>query len=603
MSNNPLIEFLAAYGPTSDGNNMYDEFVAQAAEKAGLEPIKIPEDRSAQIKADVTAAEPFSVLLTGTAGDGKTYTARQVLSELSGGSIAWRNTEAEITFNCKDNGFCIHFIKDLSEVDDATKKTLIPRLLAAFYRDNDVRDVYVVCVNDGHLIKTWREHMGDDPRANSVLNTFKNLLKDDEESADGLAFKLINMSRTSHAKTLDDIIDAICNHTSWSKCPKSCLGMSEETPCPIRENRKIFLTRGPATLRTRLRSLIEIAAADDKHLSIRQLMILIVNALLGDTKNSTHPLLNCNRAQIRAQYGEYETTNPFSNVFGENHLKIRRKQFTAFEALDNFGIGHETNNYFDDELLLDVGNSLPDHPRYGTILFENIRNNYRDNPEYYTNALRKALIAQRRRLFFTTDDIAYTEDREMCPWHLSIHHHGDLYINLLRSKDKSNKDNFKLSQKLIFLGLNRTLTGSLTETYDRLWLTQPTNVYLGLSIPLLVGQPIGWQGDPYYLRIDSPLKPGRAPQLKLVSRKDQSIMSNLVITPTLFEYLIRVAEGALPTSFSNQCFQDIRNFQIKCVGEILEHNKERDVDIQYVAVETNEERLRDSPIGILQEGL
>ena len=601
MTDNPLIEFLAAYGPTSDGNNMYDEFVAQAAKRAGLKPIEIPQTRSDKIIADVTAAEPLSVLLTGTAGDGKTYTARHVLDKLSGGNIAWGNTDPEIVFDCKDNGYRIHFIKDLSEVDGATKQALIPRLLTAFYRDNGVRDVYVVCVNDGHLIKTWREHMGDDPRADSVLKTFKNLLKDDEECPDGLAFRLVNMSRTSHAKTLDAIIDAICNHPSWSACPESCLGMSEKTPCPILENRKILLKTGPATLKTRLRSLIEIAAADDKHLSIRQLMILVVNALLGDAKGTAPPLLNCYRARLRAESGEYEATNPFSNVFGENHPDIRRMQFTAFEALDSFGIGHETNNYFDDKLL-DVGDSLPDHPRYGTTLFENIRINYRDNPEYYINALRKALIAQRRRLFFTTDDIAYRGDREMCPWHLSIHHHGDLYINLLCSADDRNEDNFKLAQARILLGLNRTLTGSLTETTDRLWLTQPASVYLGLAVPLLVGQPINWQGDPYHLRLDSPSNLGRAPQLKLVRWQDQSTLSSLSVTPTLFEYLIRVAEGALSTSFSNQCFQDIRNFQIKCVGAILRHNKERDVDIQYVAVETDGERLRESPIGILDEG-
>ena len=601
MTDNSLIEFLAAYGPTSDGNNMYDEFVVQTANDAGLDPIEIPQNRSEQIKSNLTAAEPISILLTGTAGDGKTYTARQVLYELSDGRNAWGNTDTEVIFDCDDNGYRIHFIKDLSEVNDTKKRKLIPQLLKAFYREGDSKDVYVICANDGHLLKTWREYMGGDQRALTIFQTFQRLLKDDEDCANGLAFRLINMSRTSHAGSLDAIIDAICNHSAWSACPKSCLGMCAETPCPIRENRKILLESGSATLRSRLRSLIEIAAADDKHLSIRQLMILVVNVLLGDTKGNAPPLLNCHRARIRAGDNEYQATNPFSNVFGDNHPKIRRMQFTAFEVLDSFGIGYETNNFFDDELL-DAGQILQDHLRYGTVLFDEVRINYRDNPESYIGLLRRALIAQRRRLFFTVPDVPHTGDRKTCPWHLSVYYYGDLYINLLQPKEKRNDKSFLWTRARILCGLNRTLTGSLTETMDRLWLTQPAGVYLGMDVPLLAGSPLSWQDYPYHIRLNSPSHPGRAPQLDLVSSKTNQVMSSLSITPTLFEYLMRVAEGALPTSFSNQCFQDIRNFQIKCVGSILSYNKERDIQIQYVAVETDGGRLRELPIGILEEG-
>ena len=63
---------------------MYDEFVLAAAAAAGVDPIAIPENRSGAILKDLTAEQPRSVILTGTAGDGKTYTARKVLEALSG---------------------------------------------------------------------------------------------------------------------------------------------------------------------------------------------------------------------------------------------------------------------------------------------------------------------------------------------------------------------------------------------------------------------------------------------------------------------------------------------------------------------------------------
>ena len=313
------------------------------------------------------------------------------------------------------------------------------------------------------------------------------------------------------------------------------------------------------------------------------------------------PLLNCHRARIRAEAGEYENTNPYSNLFGENYTPIRRRQFMAFEALNNYGIGHETNNYYDDELLYPRG-SLPDHPRYGDILLTQTRTNYREDPQRYFSELRQKLIAQRRRLFFVMPDVKHKGDRARSPWHLSILHYGDLYVNALLSNNQHGKRSYVWTRAQILLGLNRTLTFSLNETSDRLWLTQPSGVYMGMDVPLLVGQPISWKGYPYFLELNPPLQPGRPPQLELIRAEDDIKMSELAITPSLFEYLMRVAAGALPTSFSNQCFQDIRKFQIKCVGSIQQYNRVRDIEVRYVAIETNRERLSEAPIGILEEG-
>ena len=93
MGQNSLISFLAAYGPTSDGNNMYDEFVVAAAAAAGVNPIAIPENRSDAILKDLTAEQPRSVILTGTAGDGKTYTAIRYVHK--DGDVGWYDTEGK----------------------------------------------------------------------------------------------------------------------------------------------------------------------------------------------------------------------------------------------------------------------------------------------------------------------------------------------------------------------------------------------------------------------------------------------------------------------------------------------------------------------------
>lgn len=594
MQNNALVDFLAAYGPTSDGNNMYDEFVVAAAVRAGVEPIEIEENRSSRIVADLEGAPARSVILTGTAGDGKTYTARRVLSLLSKNPAP---VLKEITDYELANGRKVIFIKDLSEVSEEEKADLVRRMIVSF-SSAEPNEVFVLCVNDGTLLRSWETHSLGSAEGADILTQFRALLRDDkEEPPAGMSFRLINMSRTSHASTIDAIIEAICNHPRWSDCGDECAAHATGR-CPIEINRAILLKAGEASLRERLRALVEISAADGRHLSIRQIIVLIVNALLGDSKNGyVNRLLNCARANQRAADGEFQFTSPYNNIFGENHPAFRRAQNTAFSALAEFAIGYETNNYFDG-VLLDAETGDNDHPQYGFVSYVNLRDSYRENPSQHIEELRCVLMAQRRRLFFEWPDYG-PEDRNKSPWQLSAHTYGDLYLNLLRSESDREQEKFRRTRPRLIKGLNRVLTGSLTETSDRLWLTQPSGVYKGSDIPLLVASPIGWTGRPYFLNLAPPAQPGRAPELELHAHPKPNILASLEITPTLFEYLMRVSDGALPMSFSNQCFQDVRNFQIRCVGRILHFQD--DQTPSFIAVDTDGETLQERPISALEE--
>lgn len=176
MVQNKLVDFLAAYGPTSDGNNMYDEFVVAAAEKASVDPIAIPETRSDEILKDLTAEQPRSVILTGTAGDGKTYTARKVLEALSGNAETWANTQETYEWVDSKSERSIVFVKDLSELETQSKGEIIARMVAAF-SDPASTEHFVLCVNDGHLLRTWEEHIKGDSQGERILATFSAALE------------------------------------------------------------------------------------------------------------------------------------------------------------------------------------------------------------------------------------------------------------------------------------------------------------------------------------------------------------------------------------------------------------------------------------------
>ena len=193
-------------------------------------------------------------------------------------------------------------------------------------------------------------------------------------------------------------------------------------------------------------SLISLPPMTNIYLS-RQIIILVVNALLGDAKKTAPPLLNCSRARSRAENGEHQFTNPFSNIFGENHDKPER--FAAFATLGRFGIGYETNNFFDDELLAS-GNRLPNHHRYGTNIFQPAQTKYLDDQTSLEknpmDSLREPLTAQRRRLFFTAQDISSLGNQETNPWNLSVYQYGYLYANLLLQESERDQSNWKRSR-------------------------------------------------------------------------------------------------------------------------------------------------------------
>ena len=48
----------------------------------------------------------------------------------------------------------------------------------------------------------------------------------------------------------------------------------------------------------------------------------------------------------------------------------------------------------------------------------------------------------------------------------------------------------------------------------------------------------------------------------------QTEMPRLDLRPLLFEYLMRVANGSLPASFSRQCHQEIRHYALDATAAI-----------------------------------
>ena len=76
------IRFLRNYGPLPTNGNLFDEHINAALKRAQVRPIELPTPTVDTMAAKLEAGEVRSVLIAGTAGDGKTYHARKLWERL-----------------------------------------------------------------------------------------------------------------------------------------------------------------------------------------------------------------------------------------------------------------------------------------------------------------------------------------------------------------------------------------------------------------------------------------------------------------------------------------------------------------------------------------
>ena len=583
---NRLVDFLATYGPVAASDSLCDENVRQAERDYGVASISTEAPCLNDIETELSGVGR-NVILTGTAGDGKTFHIRRYLQDHHPDALtSWPGLEGVLKI-ARSDGRELRVIRDLSEISDSEKLAELQSFAGALLGEN-TNALYLVAANDGQLLKYFRDAASNDgPEAIRYRNLHQRLtemLRSESEVDETLSLRLINLSRSWSSATVDAIFDAVLDHPDWEGACNGCTGTAGDNLCPILLNRSLLMPCDgvPSLFRSRLRESLRLAAANDQHIPIRQLLTLVVNIILGDSKNADRPLLDCAAAKRRAASNDYGSTNPYNNAMGRNLRDDRRRANRVFGIFEVLGIGFETNNLIDAMLVQREPKTLYDvlfdqEPTYGTALFDPLRREYLGGGggnSAITN-FRRGLEAQRRRAFFLLPD--HPEVEAATPWRLTIFHHGGEYLRLLDAlDDDAGRDITDPFIRQLVRGLNRALTGMMASDDNHLWLsgtigktddpsgrvaivdavdrTSSTNLSVKLS------------KDPVTQR----------PALGIAVPKmwGESKMPQLDLRPLLFEYLMRVANGSLPASFSRQCHQEIRHYALVAIAAIRSMHSE-----------------------------
>lgn len=598
--NAPWINFLRKYGPSAANDNMYDETIEQSRKRAGVQPLVLPTPFLEEAFRCLTSAAPQSVILTGTAGDGKTYYCRQLWTMLGGAVDDWADDEksSQGMYVLHWEGRTISIIKDLSEVEKSIAKTTLAKVSKDLASGNPER-LYVIAANHGQLYEQWLPLLDALPAARETWKCLEDQLVDGNTSST-IPLKLFDLSKRPAAESMKAVLDQILEHPHWEHC-NSCAFAAGEESCPIRENRRRLRgDGGKSVFRDRLIDLMELSTQNNQHIPVRQQLMLVANILLGHSDSRDH-LMSCGEIGQIVDSGSSWKATPYGNAVGENLSPRKRRNREIFERLSRLGLGQETSNRID--RLLTLGADDPDLRADYEALLENdrsygstrpwqvARNRYLEEGCFDDDGagdesltFKAQLRLQRQRLFFS---LPSTRADKYDVWVLTVYQNARKFLAAIGALHSGSPAPADLVKHLV-KGLNRVFIGALVEVNDFLVLaTAGSNSQARTNL---------------LYEAEISVRRSRGESVTLVPRSDGGIALrvqlregdpppiDLPLTALRFEFLSRVADGALPSSFSLECYEDILAYKARVLAalerrrEIEEEPSDQDLTLKFIDI-------------------
>lgn len=581
------VKFLRSYGPTANNLTMFDEYVSNALGRANVQPVQLSAPMLDDIVAHIESGVPGSLLIAGTAGDGKTYHCRSLWTRIGGDPELWaaKGNVKELTLA---DGRLVVFIKDLSEFNGQESDQPLLRLERSVLAGDD-SEVVVLAANHGQILDRLRDLGKRQDRVHPLRKPLQDCFLQAGAAPQRLA--VFDLSRSTSRKTIEEVAKAVAGHREWGQCAR-CTFSAGGKLCPINENRlRLLGDSDGGQLARRLGDLVEIARLNGLHLPVRDLLALCANMVLGyaDGKLVKEHLMTCADVPKIQEINQLGKASIYANAFGANLPKRRASDRPVFRALGSFGVGEETTNSADGLLVYgkddsrmqaDFDRLVASDPMYGaTAEFRAAQDAYLEGSEGArledgSSAFLQLLEAQRRRLFFTLPDT----DVEYPRWSMTAFRYAGEYMEAYESL-KAKKPVSEVVRGRVTLGLNRVLTGLLLENVDRIFIAS-SGGFTQSRVSVLCDREVPSRrqgGVGMAIKLDEVA--GR-PQLEVSLAPGRGNAVFFDLTPIRYEFLSRVAEGSLPASFSNECLEDLLAFKAKLLrkAETVRNKNQEDDD-------------------------
>ena len=580
MNNSPgenWIQLLHGYAPVMDNTAMTAEHIGRLENRTGIPRISFihPGKELLIYVINPLHGEPNNVILTGTAGDGKTSLCFELFSELTGKEPDHSSEIQTVDYETSKGIKRLTFIFDVTAWRKPVHGCLPPeqvKILASLAQSvfGESDEFFVIAVNDGQLHEVFGYlPTGASENIHKLRKEISRLHVNGVTASDS-RLHLINLSMISSEVLMERSLNAILDRKEWE-----CLDTELDNPLfspksSLHRNYKLLST---PTVRSRLITLAMLADAAGFHMPIRGILCLIANALLGNPAAKDKVLRPQKGLEVILEESPHEAAL-HRTLFGDHLSPVARNKREIYRFLAMLQIGLETTNDLDDLLIfghLDEDNRhmyteilekdpfCQRNPGLPALIREYVRG---DLSIEETSRLLREMSSERRRLFLTVDD---ENHKALKLWRSSVFHHAGDYIERLLMPLRNGKQVAPaLLQKLV-AGLNRAWTGLLiTNQPDELYLCTGLDVTTAAVSDILCDQ-IQIHGSTTS-KIEV-VKSAKTQQPEIVITTKGSSFA-IPLTLARFEFLCRVSDGAMPSTFSRESAEDFSMLKQRCIATL-----------------------------------
>lgn len=579
--NHSFIHFLNTYRPGSDKNvSLFDERSATAAKKARIVPFQLPTPELEEICRQLRSDEPVNVLVTGVAGDGKTYLCRKVWTDLNGGlEDGWSvGNHVRLMFET-DGGRHreVLFVKDLTDADydkDCDHPDNVLNLLVNRLDDPDFS--IVIACNHGQILK----QLGNGTPA---MKDLARCLEDSFFGMDGKLPKGLSFFDLTHSRQDDlfrKVVSTVCGHEAWAVC-EGC-EIRKARQCPICANKDAFLKEdGSLSLMTeRVAQLFRLLELEGTHFPIREQLSFVSNAILGKRLPRRGPgstVTECRHIRASLSTGRFDY-DVFNNLFGYNLPARVRKAHRIYSAFAKFGIGVNSNSFFDG-VLLDgipkkhlVSGATSSVPT--SLEFRKARDAYIKEAngvagssisEIFQDEIQKA----RRRLFLSWEPASQLDpdnvhELDCNIWALTAFPHAGEYLRKVAFDSAEDLDRSRKLTDKLFAGLYQVMTGNPQRGSKQLLTITTQGADVNPKYGVYVVADYFVNNGKAKIRIE-PFSKTREHTPTLVCTLTNGVQVRFKLTPRRYECLMQLGAGYLSSSFSKECLSELMSFKASLI--------------------------------------
>lgn len=569
---NKFVKFLNSYVTANPKHEAaFDEFI-QHAQRLVDEPLRVASPIEAQLITWLSGDSPVSVILTGNAGDGKTYLCRRTIEAIAGRPFRGWDEDGRVPIS--NNGKRLRVVKDLSELSDEAGLEIM-RQLERSLNQSGGDYVWLIAANEGKL-----RHLLEKGKF-GALEQFVDDLFEERSHATAKQLVLVDLNHSRTSNYVGKVLSYFTAGHRWSACA-SC---PAQFACPILFNRRQLATDIPSGRLHELYSLLEHLGT---HITFRDMLIQLAYVITGGL--SCDEVINSQPKttdwHLYAYYHNTWSESALHMAVGTHLRKLDVGTHTRFDS-DDYIINGPGPHASDTERAANQALFRPDvdlnHLRFAQDRDEYLRSG--SEPTQLNSAppfIAEWLVHCRRKLFFEID----SDERALSM--IPFRHLGQ-YLALFGAIKPVGLQDVKLA---LIRGLNRAFTG-LYVNETTLFVTSQYSHAVEQPIPIVrlhrpeadISLRAGKETPEAFAGIDLP---------KLVVRHPESGTVGAVSWPIdllMFEYLMRLSQGGTPNVLAEDCQLRVRRFKDELLAKFGQ-SSEDDGSIQFFAPSNNRYVIR-----------